>query len=42
MGALKKYGSVEKRAGSSPDMDLINAQALTELSEDEDFTFRVV
>lgn len=42
MGEFKKYGSVEKRAGSSPDMDLINAQALTELSEEDVFTFRVV
>ena len=42
MGEFKKFGSVEKRAGSSPDMDLINAQALTELSEEDVFTFRVV
>ena len=42
MGEFKKYGSVEKRAGSSPDMDLINAQALTELCKEDVFTFRVV
>lgn len=42
MGEFKKYGSVEKKAGSSPDMDLINAQALTELSEEDVFTFLVV
>lgn len=42
MGEFKKYGSVKKRAGSSPDMDLINAQALVELSEEDVFTFRVV
>ena len=41
MGMFKKHGSVEKRAGTAPDMDLINAQALVELSEEEVFTFRV-
>ena len=42
MGTFKKHGLVEKRAGLTPDMDLINAQALTELSEEDVFTFRVV
>lgn len=41
MGNFKKCGSVEKRAGSSPDMTLINAQALVELSADDVFVFRV-
>ncbi len=42
MGTFKKHGSVEKRANTSPDMDLINAQALVELKEEDVFNFRVV
>ena len=42
MGTFKKHGSVEKRADTSPDMDLINAQALVELTAEDVFTFRVV
>ena len=41
MGNFKKHGSVEKRAGLTPDMALINAQALVELSADDVFVFRV-
>lgn len=41
MGNFKKHGSVEKRAGLAPDMALINAQALVELSADDVFVFRV-
>lgn len=41
MGNFKKHGSVEKRAGLTPDMALINAQALVELSEENVFVFRV-
>ena len=41
MGVFKKHGSVEKQAGFSPDMGLINAQALVELSEEDVFPFRL-
>lgn len=41
MGNFKKHGSVENRAGLTPDMALINAQALVELSADDVFVFRV-
>ena len=41
MGTFKKHGLVEKRAGLTPDMDLINAQALVELKAEDVFVFRV-
>lgn len=41
MGTFKKRGAVEKRAANSPDMALINAQAMVELTAEDVFTFRV-